>query len=95
MVRQFTAIVMPRLIYDTDICFIRHEDNGKGYVPLQWSSALKEDAFAWAQYLVDTNQFKHDKGPFGENIAMNSGSVKQRTTEDILSRECLPLCIFY
>jgi len=63
-----------------------HEDNGKGYVPLQWSSALKEDAFAWAQYLVDTNQFKHDKGPFGENIAMNSGSVKQRTTEDILSR---------
>lgn len=65
-----------------------HEDNGKGYVPLQWSSALKADAQVWAQYLLDTNQFEHDptKGPYGENIAMNSGSVIQPTTENVLSR---------
>ena len=41
------------------------------------------------QYLADTDQFYHDPdiGSYGENIAVNSGSGGQVTTENVLSRE--------
>mmetsp|Transcript_20208 Transcript_20208/g.48568 ORF Transcript_20208/g.48568 Transcript_20208/m.48568 type:complete len:687 (+) Transcript_20208:1014-3074(+) len=65
-----------------------HQTYGKAYVPLKWSNGLKEASMTWAQYLADTDQFYHDPdiGSYGENIALNSGSGGQVTTENILSR---------
>jgi len=66
----------------------RHANNSKKYVPLKWSNALKAEAAVWARHLATQGRLYHDtnKGPYGENLAMNSGGGGQPTTGNVLSR---------
>ena len=43
----------------------------------------------FANHLADTDQFYHDpeRGPYGENLAINSGSGGRATADNVLSRE--------
>ena len=43
----------------------------------------------FAHHLADTSQFYHDsnRGPYGENLASNSGSGGPSTTDHVLSCE--------
>ena len=68
----------------------RHTQHGRTYVPLRWSDALKADSLTWAQHLLDEDKFEHDadRGPYGENLAINWGGAGQPTAESVLSREC-------
>lgn len=65
-----------------------HTQNNRKYVPVKWSDALKKDAAVWARHLVAIDTFYHDpnRGPYGENLAMNGGADWQPTTENVLSR---------
>lgn len=69
-----------------------HEKNGKTYVPLKWSEALKSESMVWAERLLDScgSGMYHDPHAiYGENVAGNSGSGSwgaKRTTEQVLSR---------
>lgn len=69
---------------------VRHENNGKSYVPLQWSQQLKDESQVWAEVLADACDLEHDPDTeHGENIALNYGwgsYSAMRTTDNILSR---------
>jgi len=64
-----------------------HKDNSVTYVPLRWSAALAVESLVFAQHLADTDQFYHDpnRGPYGENLAWNSGDGERRTVDGIVS----------
>ena len=59
------------------------------YVPLKWSAALAAEALVFAQKLADEGLFYNDsnRGPYGENLAMNSGSGVPLTADNVLPRE--------
>jgi hypothetical protein len=70
-----------------------HTSNGVSFVPLRWSSALRDEAAKWAERLLaDCGKgMWHDpeNHQYGENVAGNSGSGSwgaQRSTEDVLTR---------
>ena len=69
-----------------------HEGNGKTYVPLKWSAALKAESKVWAEKLLDScgkGMYHDPDNIYGENVAGNSGSGSwgaMRSTEQILTR---------
>jgi len=69
-----------------------HENNGKKYRPLRWSSELARDASAWVDEILPTCKIVREPGlEEGENIAIhryseNQGPSDNETPSTILAR---------
>lgn len=70
-----------------------HERWNTTFIPLKWSSSLKEESKVWADHLLSVcgnSGLYHDQNSqHGENLAGNSGTgswAKVRSTDAILTR---------
>jgi len=70
-----------------------HRSNGKSYVPLKWSIALKDESMKFAKKLLQDScgGLYHDEdNKHGENLASNSGTgdwAEMRSADSIVARE--------
>lgn len=92
---------MPHLTHSLPVHFwmrihtqYRHQKYGKSYVPLKWSTTLKQSAEVWANELLKSScgsSLYHDPDnhKYGENLASNSGTGSWgefKSTDTIVSR---------